>query len=194
MTLDPRHFSPMLVADTCSVWNMLSARKLYQAAKTANLTFLITSVVWFECAVKRRNSLSEEKQELFSRLKKAKDDGGFAIESCSLEDLYEVSKIAPRGLGDGEISCIALVRGLSSLAFMTDERKARKFAESRLGQRVETTPRMYGWLCFHNYLGEFDHDAIISEHERFESRPLTKYFEIAKESALIYRLRESTES
>ena len=54
MALDPTQFSMMAVTDTCSVWNMLSSRKLYQAAVNAKLHFCVTPMVLYECLQKPR--------------------------------------------------------------------------------------------------------------------------------------------
>lgn len=188
MAIDPTNFSRMAVSDTCSVWNILSSRKLFQAAKTANVHFCITPMVLYECLSKPRSSLTPEKSELITRLEKARQDGVFPIQECELDDLVELARQAPRGLGSGEMSCIAMAYRIRSIAFMTDEKKARKFAESKLFLTVETTPKLYAWLHYKRFLSDGDHQDIINEHENYEKMPLSKFFEEAFETALRCRL------
>lgn len=188
MTFDPRHFHPMLVADTCSVWNVLSSSKLFTSAFGARLTFCVTGAVFYECVLKPRKNWTNEMRELRDRLERARKGGQFQEVSCDLDDLAVVSAMAPIALSSGELSCIAAAHSVSTFAFMTDERQARIFASDRLSLRVETTPRLYGWLHYHRHLIDSDHGDVISEHEIYERRPLTKYLEIAYEAALQYRL------
>lgn len=188
MAIDPTTFSRMAVADTCSVWNILSSRKLFQAAKAANVHFCITPMVLYECLSKPRSSITPEKQEMISRLEKARQNGDFPIQECQLEDLAELARQAPSGLGSGEMSCIAMAYRIRSIAFMTDEKKARNFAENKLSLTVETTPKLYAWLHYKRVLSDGDHQDIINEHENYEKMPLTKFLQIAFEEALRCRL------
>lgn len=188
MSFDPRFFSPMVVTDTCSVWNILSARRLYSAAKSARLTFCITPMVLYECIRKPRKQTTREKEELIQRFATARDSGAFPVHHCDLDDLVAVCRIAPAALSSGELSCIAMAYKIRTMAVMTDERQARRFAEEKLGLRVETTPRLYGWLHFNRHLSDGDHPDVLAEHDKYERRPLTEYFKKAYESALQYRL------
>ena len=190
MAFDPRAFAPMVVTDTCAVWNVLSARKLYRAAFSSGLNFCITPMVLFECVRKPRKNVTAEQAELITRFHEVKKNGAFDILECDLDDLLTVSQIAPAGLSSGELSCIAMSYRVSTIAVMTDERQARYFAENRLALRVETTPRLYGWLHFRRRLVDGDHSDVLAEHEKYERRPLTKHFETAYTSALQYRLIE----
>lgn len=188
MALDPTKFSMMAISDTCSVWHMLSSRKLYQAAVGAKVHFCITTMVLYECLYKPRTSLTPEKAELINRLEKARANGGFPVQECDLDDLAAIVRVAPKGLGSGEISCIAMAYRIRSLAFMTDEKKARKFATDKLGLNVETTAKLYAWLHYHGHLSDGDHGDVIREHESYESRPLTTFFHDAFEEAMRCRL------
>jgi hypothetical protein len=188
MAFDPTEFCRMVVADTCSVWNILSAKKLYGASRGAHVTFCVTPMVLYECLQKPRKVLTPEMTTLIDRLLAARAQGSFPIQACDLEDLLALSQGAPVGLSSGELSCIATAMKMRTLAFMTDEKKARHHAKERLNLRVETTPRLYGWLHFHRHLDDGDHLEIIREHEVHERRPLTKFFQEAYESALQYRL------
>lgn len=190
MTFDPRTFHPMVVTDTCSVWNVLSARKLYHAVFATRLTFCITPMVLYECIQKPRRVVTDEMAELLTRLELVRKKGRFPLQACGLDDLMTVIRTAPTGLSSGELSCIAVAYHLSTMAVMTDERQARHFAREKLGLRVETTPRLYGWLHFHMHLMDGDHSEIVAEHEKYERRPLTKFLNEAYESALQYRLIE----
>lgn len=194
MSFDPSHFSSMSVVDTCSIWHMLSSRRLNQAAIQAKLHFCVTSVVLYECIHKPRTCVTADQQELITRLQRERTAGRFPVQECSLVDLLKVSASAPGRLGAGELSCIATTYGIRSIAFMTDERLARKFAKEKLGLNVETTPRLYGFLHYHQHLGYADHGAVISEHERFERRPLTEFFNKAFDEAMRCRLMNQTAS
>lgn len=188
MALDPTRFSPASVADTCSVWSMLSSRKLYQAAIDARLNFCVTGMVLYECLQKPRSYASPERTEMMQRLERARRRGGFSTQPCSLDDLADISRQAPRGLGSGELSCIAVAYRVRSIAFMTDEKQARHVASTKFGLNVETTPKLYAWLQYWQHLGGGDHDDVIREHEMYEARPLTRFFQEAYEEAMRCRL------
>lgn len=188
MSFDPARFAAISVVDTCAVWNMLSSQLLNQAAIQAKLYFCTTPMVLYECLQKPRSNITPEQQQLMSRLRRERTAGRFPVQECSLDDLLSVSSKAPGRLGSGELSCIATAYRIRSIAVMTDEKLARKYAQGSLGLKVETTPRLYGYLHYHMHLGGADHDGIIKEHERFERRPLTPFFEQAFEDAMRCRL------
>ncbi|MBI2752327.1 MAG: hypothetical protein HYX46_02260 [Betaproteobacteria bacterium] len=58
MAIDPSTFHLVNVADTCSVWNVLSSARLHAAAKEARCEFCITSFVRYECLTKSRKAPS----------------------------------------------------------------------------------------------------------------------------------------
>lgn len=126
------------------------------------------------------------------RLRDAQRDGHFPVQSCELDDLLTISRTAPKGLGAGELSCIAVAYKIQTLAFMTDEKKARKFAQDGLKLGVETTPRLYGFLHFHMHLSDADHKQVVAEHERFEKRPLTEFLDRAYDEGIRCRLAART--
>lgn len=190
MALDPTKFCKIAVADTCSVWNVLSSRKLYQASISAKVHFCITPMVLYECLHKPRSSMTPEKAELIGRLEIAQRDGGFPLQGCDLEDLAALARQVPKGLGSGEMSCMATAYRIRSIAFMTDEKKARNFASQQLGLNVETTPKLYAWLHYHLHLGDGDHEDVIREHECYETRPLTSFFREAFDEAMRCRLMQ----
>lgn len=188
MAIDPRKFHRMLVTDTCSVWNMLSSRKLFDSARSARLHFCITPMVLYECLHKRRKNVTPEHTELINRLKAARNENVFSTQACELDDLLAVSRGAPVGLGSGELSCIAAAYKLSTMGVMTDDRQACIYAEQKLRLIVETTPRLYAWLHYYRHLSDGDHGQVIAEHEKYEQRPLSKFLNEAYEAALQYRL------
>ena len=188
MALDPARFSLASVADTCSVWNMLSSRKLYQAAVNAKLHFCVTGMVLYECLQKPRSFVSPERTEMMHRLERARKSGAFPVQPCSLDELTDIARMAPKGLGSGELSCIAVAYKVRSIAFMTDEKQARHVASTQFALNVETTPKLYAWLHYHQHLSGTEHGDVIREHEVYESRPLTRFFQEAYEEAMRCRL------
>jgi hypothetical protein len=171
---------------------MLSSRRLYQAAMDAKLQFCITGMVLYECLQKPRSSMSPEREQMMQRLERARRRGDFPIQPCSLSDLADISRQAPKGLGSGELSCIAVAYRVRSISFMTDEKQARHVASTRFNLNVETTPKLYGWLHYRQHLGGGDHDDVIREHEVYEARPLTLFFQAAFDEAMRCRLMART--
>lgn len=192
MSFDPSRFSLMVITDTCAVWNTLSSRLLFSAALSARVHFCITPMVAYECLQNPRSNPTSESNELMHRLREAQRNGHFPIQPCELDDLLEVSRTAPKGLGSGELSCIAVAYKVRTLAFMTDEKKARKFAQDGLKLGVETTSRLYGFLHFYMHLSDADHKSVVAEHERFEKRPLTEFLNEAYGEGIRCRLAERT--
>jgi predicted nucleic acid-binding protein len=127
---------------------------------------------------------------MVKRLLKARTDGAFPMQECDLEDLAVVARMAPKGLGSGEVSCISIAYRIRSIAFMTDEKKARKFALEKLRLHVETTPKLYAWLHYNGYLSDSDHQNVIREHEIYEVRPLTMFLQEAFNEAMRCRLMQ----
>lgn len=192
MSIDPTRFSSVSVTDTCAIWNMLSSARLNKAAVRAELDFCITPVVLYECLSKPRQSVSPEQAELMDRLRQERGVGRFPVKGCSLDDLIAVSSAAPGRLGAGELSCMATAYGIGGFAFMTDERLAFRYAKEALHIPVETTPRLYGYLHYHKHLNDSDHTSVIAEHEKFERRPLTRFFQEAYEEAMRFRLMDAS--
>jgi predicted nucleic acid-binding protein len=188
MSFDPTRFAVASVVDTCAVWNMLSSLRLNEAAIQAKLHFCITPVVLYECLYKPRPCITWEQQELMDRLESNRAKGRFQTLECSLDDLLTISEKVPGRLGSGELSCLAAAYRIRSIAVMTDEKLARKFAVEKLNLSVETTPRLYGYLHYHLHLSDSDHDQVIDEHERFERRPLTEFFNKSYAEAMRCRL------
>ena len=186
MAIDPSHFYPLNVVDTCAVWHVLSSKMLYETALAAGCTFSCTAFVAYECLAKPRKNITPEQVELRRRLQA--EQGRFTSYHLDLDELLEVEVLEKRkNLGKGELSSIAFAKRTRQ-AFHTDDQKARKLASHVMDtDRVQTTPHLFGWLYFTHSLGDADKDAIISEHERFEG-PLRPHFEIMYMRALQYRL------
>ena len=90
-------------------------------------------------------------------------------------------------LGKGELSSIAFAKRTRQ-AFLTDDQGARKLATTSLDNcNIQTTPHLFGWLMYQQFLSDSDKDRVIAQHEEFD-RPLKKYFEIMYTKALEYRL------
>lgn len=177
MATDPSQFHALNVADTCSLWNVLSSQRLYAAARDANCSFCCTSFVIYECLHKQRASTIPEEEELKLRLKRETDSQRIVAYSLDIADLQDVAVLeSRRRLSKGELSSIAFARKTRQ-AFLTDDQKARKLAETELASKMtQTTPHLFGWLFFTCRLSDTDKDHIIDEHERL-NRPLRPYFE-----------------
>lgn len=187
MAIDPSKFHLVNVADTCSVWNVLSSVRLHGAAKEAHCEFCITSFVRYECLIKPRKTPTAAEIELMGRLVKEQARGGFAAHSCDIGDLQAVKLLESRKrLGKGEISSIAFAMKIGQ-AIITDDVKARKLAEDSGHGLTQTTPHLFAWLIFKGRLGDSDRSIVIAQHQTME-RPLAPHFETAYAMALQCRL------
>ncbi|MCJ1887490.1 hypothetical protein LNN38_21705 [Pseudomonas sp. LA21] len=187
MAIDPSRFHQINVADTCSVWNILSSRRLYTAAQEAKCDFCLTAFVHYECLVKPRSSPTEADLELIERLKKEQRKGNFVAHSCSISDLQDIADLESRKkLGKGELSSIAFASRIHQ-AFITDDRKARKLSESVARAVTQTTPHMHSWLIFTNRLTDSDHQTVLSQHKEMGGS-LAPHLENAYEMALQCKL------
>ncbi|HDS1819287.1 TPA: hypothetical protein QEM96_003976 [Pseudomonas putida] len=164
MAIDPSRFHKINVADTCSVWNILSSRRLYAGAQEARCEFCITGFVLYECLVKPRTSPTDADLELRERLKREQTRGKFASHSCSIDDLQAIADLeSRRRLGKGELSSIAFANRIRQ-AFITDDLKARALSESVANSITQTTPHLHSWLIFNNTLTDADHQTVLSQH------------------------------
>jgi len=187
MAIDPSKFHLINVADTCSVWNVLSSARLHAAAKEAHCEFCITSFVRYECLTKPRRTSSPAETELMRRLTQEQTRGGFAAHSCDIGDLQAIKLLESRKkLGKGELSSIAFAMKIGQ-AIITDDMKARKLAENSGHALAQTTSHLFSWLIFKGRLGDSDKATVIAQHQSME-RPLTPHFEKAYEMALQCRL------
>ena len=188
MAIDPSKFHLINVADTCSVWNVLSSTALHSAAKEARCEFCVTSFVRYECLHKqRKGSPTTAELELMRRLTHEQGRGGFAAYSCDIGDLQAIRLLESRKrLGKGELSSIAFAMKIGQ-AVITDDKKARKLAEDSGHAHVQTTPHLFSWLIFNRRLGDSDKERVIEQHKEMD-RPLAPHFENAYEMALQCRL------
>ena len=196
--LDPSAFIPYNVVDSCSIWNILSSIILYRAAvsETAGCSFCCTNFVHYECLIKPRTKLTEQEQQLKERLINEKSKGKqFVDYHSSIEDLQDIEVLEKRqNLGKGELSSIVFSRKTGQ-PFLTDDKGARKLAESILNNQVQTTPHLFGWLFYKNILADSDKDLIINEHSTFRTTTrgnLSQFFETMYERALEFQLMHRT--
>lgn len=96
MAIDPSKSHKINVADTCSVWNILSSRRLYAATQEVSCEFCMTGFVLYECLVKPRTSPAVADLELRERLKQEQSRGKFASHSCSIDDLQAIANLESR--------------------------------------------------------------------------------------------------
>lgn len=192
MAIDPSVFRLVNVADTCSVWNLLSSAKLHAAAKEARCEFCITSFVRYECLHKpRKVTPTAAEAELMRRLTQEQGRGGFAAHSCGISDLQAIKLLESRKrLGKGELSSIAFAMKIGQ-AVITDDMKARRLAENSGHPHIQTTPHLFSWLIFKGRLGDSDKGIVIAQHKAMD-RPLEPHFETAYEMALQCRLNAQT--
>lgn len=187
MAIDPSRFHLVNVADTCSVWNVLSSARLYSAAKEARCDFCITTFVSYECLLKPRKSINATQQQLMDKLKKEQKNDAFSPHSCDIGDLQSIRVLENRKrLGKGELSSIAFAMKIGQ-AFITDDMKARKLAVESGHKLTQTTSHLFAWLIFTNKLGDSDVSTVISQHVN-SGMHLQKHLNEANELALQCRL------
>ncbi len=185
--IDPLKFHLHNVADTCSVWNVLSSKRLYAAATEARCGFCITSFVLYECLIKPRKSITSVQQELIDRLLVERKRGAFKEHSCDIGDLQAIKVLESRKrLGKGELSSIAFAMKIGQ-AVITDDMKARELAHRSGHLLVQTTPHLFAWLIFNDRLGDSDKSTVITQHEAMK-QILGPHFERAYEMALQCKL------
>jgi hypothetical protein len=184
-------FEKLSVADTCSVWNVLSSRALHGASVAAGCSLSLTAFGLYECLHKPRTRDKEPDRELQRRLIQARAQGQFRSYPLDLEDLQDVAILQKRGaLSKGELAAIAFARRTRQ-AFLTDDQAARTLAATAMDRAfVQTTPHMLGWLFFTGHLSDGDFLGIVEEHEGLD-RPLRSYFEEMYHEAMRCRLLAS---
>lgn len=187
MAIDPSRFHPINVADTCSVWNILSSPRLNAATKEARCDFCVTSFVQYECLIKPRRSILPNEQTLMDRLRAEQRRGAFQTHSCDIEDLQTIELLEKRKkLGKGELSSIAFAMKIHQ-GFITDDRKAWQLAKDSGNPHAQTTPHLFSWLIFTGRLGDGDKDTVITQHAdagRHIARQLQTAYEIALQCRL----------
>lgn len=186
--VDVRDFILHNVTDACAVWNVLSSRTLYSAARCRNCRFTITGYVAYEC-LRKRGREDEGDREILGRFNADRREGRWPIQNLDVQDLLDVEMLEKRKrLGKGELSSMVLAKKLD-VAILTDDQKGRRLAEQYLGgvKRVQTTPQLFGWLIFERLLADSDKDAVIREHNEV-GRPLGDRFDAIYMKALEMRL------
>lgn len=187
LPIDPSKFHTINVADTCSVWNILSSRLLYAAAREAHCDFCITNFVRYECLIKPRNSVTSAEQDLMDRLLAEQKRGAFNDHSCDIGDLQAIKVLENRKrLGKGELSSIAFAMKIGQ-AVITDDMKARKLANQSGHALTQTTPHLFAWLIFTGKLGDSDKNTVIAQHQAMQ-QDLAPHLERAYEMALQCKL------
>lgn len=191
MVIDIRNFNLLNVIDTCSIWNILSSKILYQASRNAKCNFCCTGFVIYECLYKPRTNQSQAKLELQERLLKEQKSGIFKSHHIDIEDLQEIEILEKRKhLSKGELSSIVFAKRTRQ-SFLTDDQGARILAANVLeSSMVQTIPHLFGWLYYTDHLGDSDKDKIIKEHESYENRPLTIHLNKAYTMALEAKLAD----
>lgn len=191
--LNPAHFHPYNVVDTCSIWNILSSKTLYHSAVSSKCSFCCTKFVYYECLIRPRTNESEPEKKLQRRLVDERKKGvQFTDYYLAIEDLQEIEILENRkNLGKGELSSIIFAKKTRQ-AFMTDDQGARNLAKSVMDNNmIQTTPHLLGWLFYSNMLTDSDKNGIIKEHSEFRTTQwgnLSKFFEIMYTRALEYKL------
>ncbi|RJP19219.1 MAG: hypothetical protein C4527_26920 [Candidatus Omnitrophota bacterium] len=176
ISVDISKFHKYNLTDTCVIWNLLSSQRLYGCAIESGVTFYCSFYVIYESIHKPRKTWSKAEKELLERLIANRRKNQFQAYSLDLEDLQDLEVLEKRkNLGKGELSSIVLAKKYKQ-AFMTDDKKARKLAETILPkERVQTTPHLLGWLFYEGYLNDSDHQIIVDEHIKME-RLLSEHF------------------
>jgi len=188
MAIDVTTFHKINIVDTCSIWNILSSKRLFSAVVREKCVLSCTQFVLYECLYKERKVPTTSDDELKRRLCKARADGHFDKYNIAIEDLQNVEVIRNRmNLAKGEISSMVFAMKTSQ-AFLTDDQGARQLATILLSHKmIQTTPQLFGWLIFCGILTDSDRDQVISEHKAVD-RPLAKYLNQAYYMAMEMRL------
>lgn len=190
MAIDPSKFHPINVADTCSVWNILSSPRLNAAAREARCDFCVTSFVQYECLIKPRKAILPSEQTLMDRLRAEQRRGAFQAHSCDIEDLQAIELLEKRKkLGKGELSSIAFAMKIRQ-GFITDDRKAWQLAKDSGHSHAQTTPHLFSWLIFTGRLSDGDKDVVIAQHVD-AGRQIAPHLQVAYEMALQCRLNST---
>lgn len=160
----PDEFLSVNVIDTCAVWNLISSDTLFRASLRCRHTYVATQTVIYECLLKPRTRPPKSSDaELKSRLESSLSDGRMSRIDITIEDLREVASQSSR-LGRGELSCAAAARKINQ-AVMTDNRRDFKGISALIDGRLQTTPRLLGWLVLEGHLGDSESRSVVVEHE-----------------------------
>ncbi|MGG7469661.1 hypothetical protein ACVVIH_04010 [Chryseobacterium arthrosphaerae] len=180
------------VIDSCSVWNLLLSPTIYQASIDAGCYYSVTNYVKYECVIKKRNTHRDD--VAINKLQKEISLKRFTPCDISIDDLQEMEILENRKrLGKGELSSIVFAKK-TKLAFMTDDKKARKLGNEVLGKDyVQTTPHLVGFCFYKRHLLDGDFHKLIDEHTatlRGSWGDLSIYFTEVYEASHRIRLME----
>lgn len=177
-----------VLADSCSVQNVLSSATLYAACGRSQFHFAVTRYCLYECLDKPRKTTTAGDAAIRQRLREARTRGAFGEHDLSVEDLQEAAVLQLRKrVGAGELSTIALARRFG-IGVQTDDDRAEKLAVEVLGDtRVQTTPRVLAWMFFHGQLADHELMVIVDEH-RNVGRNLGDRFKEAHQEACRVKL------
>ena len=66
------------------------------------------------------------------------------------------------------------------------------FTDSKFlsSDKIQTTPQLFGWLFYEDFLVDSDKDIIMNDHVELK-RPLEKYFDQMYREAMLMKLRKS---
>lgn len=164
MNSDITQLEPYNVIDSCSVWNILLSPTIYQASIAAGCYYSVTNYVKYECLVKRRDT--QRDTNAINTLQREISKNRFTACHISIDDLQEMEILENRKrLGKGELSSIVFAKK-ARLAFMTDDKKARKLGNDVLGKEyVQTTPHLVGFCFYKRHLLDGDFPKLIEEHK-----------------------------
>ena len=165
----PDSFSLVNITDTCAIWNLVGSMTLFKTARRMEVSFVITNTVFYECFIKSRGqATSAQHQELRDRLETQINQDNVGQVALAIDDLQDIITLArqlgvDKRLGQGEISCAALARHWST-AVLTDNRRDFTAIKKLVDGRLQTTPRLLGWLYLDGHLTDSDVGDVLSEH------------------------------
>jgi predicted nucleic acid-binding protein len=184
----PDVFIGVNVIDTCALWNLISSDTLFRCSRRCQHTYITTPTVLYECLVKPRNSpMTQARKTLLARLSAHLESRHVERIQISIDDLHEVSRLSTK-LGQGELSCAAAARKINQ-AVMTDNKRDFRAIEAMVDGRLQTTPRLLGWLVFQGHLGDAEVQAVVAEHESLDG-PLGKWYRRAHWEGCEKRLKD----
>lgn len=180
------------VIDTCSIWNLISSKILYQTILSEGFYFCITNFVLYECIFKPRKKIDEKQIELINRFKKEREKKRFQDYTISIEDLQSADVLAnSKRQSKGELTSI-IFASKTRQAFITDDQGARKLAAKLLDPAdIQTSPILLGHLVYSGKIMDSQVDEIIKEHNELEGS-VSEYFKKAFYESLEEKLAETS--
>jgi len=159
------------VTDTCAIWHLVGSPTLFRAARQGTVSFVITSTVFYECFVKSRGRrATAQREEMRKRLRAYIDKGQVRRMNLGIDDLQDIITLArqrkcDKRLGQGELSCAALARQMGK-AVLTDNKKDFAAIDRLADGRLQTTPRLLGWLYVEGHIADSDVEHVRREHQK----------------------------